>query len=143
MSDTVGIFNVTLAKLIDKLSDKSRTLEERVNLAQLNTRLTLIRATCDRNTVLIHCCPAFMLYADNIVEPDEAKREQFFLSIDLEKLFKERGRTIGSDERLAIDIFKSVKSHWRAAPKKERDEVYDHIKTLLRCCLEYKLEEHH
>jgi hypothetical protein len=131
-------FNLSIKNLIRRLESKSRSDDEIANIDRLKRRISLIRSTVGDSVILGESSPFFLKYADIILNPDRAERDKFFMNLDAREEYAASKFTPYADEFM-FELVDSIKAHYKALGQKERDEIYNEIKSMLACCIEFDL----
>lgn len=132
----IGEFNTIVRGLITKVEKKSRREEEIANLDRLKKRITLLKQTIGDYALISEASPFFIEYSEQILIRDE----KFFETMDVRTEYMKRvGGNVKREDEFIFDLIKSVREHYKKATQTEKDDVYVDVKTLFKCCVEYKL----
>lgn len=137
--DAVSKFNKLVRALINRLEKKSRQDEEIANLDRLKKRISLLRSAMGDSALITEASPLFIDYAERILEKDVEKREKFFLDMDVRSEYIKRKGSIQKQDEFFFTLTDSIRTHYRRAQKKEREDVYAEVKDMLTCCLEFAI----
>lgn len=133
--DRVTVFNRGVTALISRLERKSRSDTEVGILDRLKRRLSLLKSTLGQEEPLRIATPIFTEFADRILEDDVAKRDSFFLTLDVRAEYVRRKGPVTSDDEPIFALIDSVKTHYKAANVAERNAAVNEVIVLLNCCL--------
>ena len=128
-------FNATVRGLISKLEKKSRSDIEVANLDRLRKRISLLRTTAGESSLISESSPFFIEYSDQIINRDE----KFFNSMDVRSEYIKRKGSVNKQDEFIFSLTDSIRGHYNKASQKEKDELYNDVKTLFEACVEYQI----
>ena len=139
IAELTRLFNTTTQYIISRIEKKSTSEVERANLDRLRKRIKLAKQTLGDEVLLSESSPFFIEYADQILEEDMAVRDKFFMTMDIRAEYKKRKGEVTKQDEFIFSLTESIRSHYRSATQAEKNEVYDNVKKLFECCVEYQL----
>lgn len=88
-------------------------------------------------------CPFFIKYAQQILSPNQTEREDFLNKLNVISICDEYcSNLVSKNELLTInELSKLIKKYYFEANNTSKTIIYDHVKSLTSCCIEYQL--HH
>jgi hypothetical protein len=136
----IAEFNSTVTALLKRVEMKSRSETEIAHLDRLRKRISLLKSTVGDHALIAESNSFFIEYSEKILEPDAAKRDAFFLNMDIRAEYLSKGRVIKKDDEFIFALTDSVRDHYKKVSTKEKAAIYAEVNTLLSCALEYELK---
>lgn len=130
-------FNSGLYELITMAEKKARDEMTINNLDRAKKRLSLLISTMGDITPLNEAYPFWIDYSDNILETNQTKREQFFLTLDIKAEYKKYGKVIKPEDEFLFSLTDAIRELYKRSPETDKTRVYSIVRRLLDCSLEY------
>lgn len=131
-AEIVAHYNAITKSLISRLEKKSRRADEIANLDRLKKRISLLKTTIADNAVLVASAPFFIDYSEQIL----SRNEDFFNKMDVEAECLLR---TGQQDEFISALTDTIRGHYNKATQEEKDEVYNKVKTMFECVVEYNI----
>jgi hypothetical protein len=133
----VAEFNDIVKQLITRIIRQTRSEFIAASMEQLRDRALLLRRNLGSDAVLRLATPWLVKYADQILNPDQAARETFFLGLDVRAAAAAAGHVTSTEDEMFFSLVDHIRGHYRAVSAEERSLLYSHVRKLFECCVEY------
>lgn len=133
--EIVKEFNIIIKNLISKLEKKSKSDIEVANLDRLKKRISLFKTTMGDSALVSTSAPFFIEYSEQIISRDE----KFFNSMDVRAEYIKRKGKIEKNDEFIFGLIDSIKYQYNKSSQIEKDIIYNEVKSLFDCSVEYKL----
>ncbi len=132
-------FNLLTWDLITMIERKSRSEIEMANLDRLKKRVSLLKSTVGDIAPIQLAAPFFINFSENILNPDAAERDRFFMDIDARAEYIKYSGAIHKQDEFAFELSDSMRVHYKNTNAQERNDIYNKVVSMLRCVAEYKM----
>jgi hypothetical protein len=136
--EIIRSFNTTVQSIIRKIAQKSRKDIEVANLDRLKKRIGLLLNTNGEQSLLVESSPFFIQFRERILERDQNKRDNFFLTMDVRAEYLKIKSEVAREDEFVFELTDSIREHYKKIPQNEKDEIYVEIVSLFKGCIEYK-----
>lgn len=137
LPETIREFNTVIRDLINLLERKSRDEVEIAGIDRLKKRISILKSTVGDYALISEAHPFFVKYAREIL--DRNAYETLVMTTDVRVEYLKLKPKIDPKDEFAFALVDSVRAHYRNAALQEKDNVWESVKKLLACSIEYKL----
>jgi hypothetical protein len=131
-------FNKHVRSLLVRIERKLHTDIDVANLYRLKKRINILKSALGEEEPLKQATPFFIKYSDEILRDDAAARDAFFLNANARDECAKMAVSIDKTDEFIFDLIETVKSHYKSVSREERVAIYEDVRQLLICCLEYE-----
>lgn len=139
VNELVKTFNTTTNSIIRKVELKVRTDIEKANLDRLRKRIRTFISVGGDQSLLAEAHPFFLEYSERILETDQVKREHFFMTMDIKAEYLKVKNEVKAEDEFVFALTDSIREHYKKIPQKEKEEIYNEVRSMLLCCVEYNM----
>jgi hypothetical protein len=135
----ISEFNALLSDIIGVFEKKSRSATEMSMINRLKKRISLLRSTVGDGAVIDVATQPFIDYSEQILDPNVAEREKFFMTVDVRTQCLKYQRVINNTDEFFFALVDAIRQHYTSSSAEERTEIYSKVTSMLRCAIEYKI----
>lgn len=126
-------FNATISEILkisDMLLDDN---DSKANLESLKRKLSILKSI-GPSEPLAQASPFFLRYSDEVKNRDE----KFFTTADIRQHAAAVGKPITKNNDYIEDFITKLRAAYHKCDQSEKDILYIHARTMLRCSIEWK-----
>jgi hypothetical protein len=125
--------------LITTIERKSRNDLEVANLDRLRKRISWLKAALGDTGTISLAAPFFINFSEIILNPNEAERNEFFLTMDVRAEYLKYNAVVSKQDEFIFELSDSIRKHYKNTTASERAGIYNKVTSMLRCSIEYKM----
>jgi len=132
-------FNSGVFELITMAEKKTRDEMTISNLDRARKRLNMLIYNMGDITPLNEAYPFWTDYSDHILEPDQAKRDNFFLTLDVRAEYAKYSKVVKQEDEFFFSLTDAIRELYKKSSSADKANVYKIVNRLLQCSLEYAM----
>jgi hypothetical protein len=137
LAEKVKKFNLIIKNLISRVEQKSRTDHDLAILDRFKRRISLLRSTMGESELMASVSEILVDYSEKILNRDAY--EVFIMDANAEAEIAKYGGQIDPQDDFVNALISSIRNIYPNMTAREKDIIYNDVKSLLHCCLAYAI----